>query len=97
MITQVALIFLGCVVSALLTLGVLYLRDLRAQFRDSQAAQDAAIEKLEDRMNELPEKYLFREDFIRWSISVDKKIDDLADNIQTLLKGGVGCLQKTAK
>jgi len=85
---QVLVSVFAIVTTALLTFTIFYLREIRQSFRIDQKKQDCAIEKLEMRMNDLPEKYLFREDFIRWSISVDKKMDDLGKNIQKLVEGG---------
>jgi len=57
------------------------------------------IDKVEERFEKLPETYVFRDDFVRWSISIDKKIDDIRDDIKELLKQeGKPCRpQKTGK
>jgi len=85
--TQIALIIVGCVFSALLTTFVFQLRGIRSGFDAGQGAQDRRIDKIEEKLDEMPEKYVFREDFIRWTISIDKKIDDLARDVKRLLEG----------
>jgi len=85
-VTQVALIVVGCAFSALLTFIIFYLRDLKVSFQHMQESQDKKIRGVEGRLNEMPEKYVFRDDFVRWTIGIDKKIDDLARDIKSLMK-----------
>jgi hypothetical protein len=83
---QIALIIVGCVCSALLTFAVVYMREIKATFKDGQQRQDGRIAQIEDKLNDMPEKYVFREDFIRWTIGIDKKIDDVAKDVKALIK-----------
>ncbi|MBW1666728.1 MAG: hypothetical protein JRJ66_01515 [Deltaproteobacteria bacterium] len=85
MIPQVALIAVSCLFSALVGFAIFYLREIRSSFR-------ARLEKLEDRFEGLPEKYVFRDDFIRWTIAIDKKIDDVAKDVKKLIEG-MACQQ----
>ena len=94
MTAQLALVIVGCIFSALLTFAVFYLREIKSGFEKGQARQDEAIHKLQERLNELPEKYVFRDDFVRWSISIDKKIDDVAKDLKRLIeREGKTCQQ----
>ena len=86
MTTQIALIIVGCVFSALLTFAVFYLRDIKGSFADKMSRQDIKIAKIQEKIEEMPEKYVFRDDFIRWTIAIDKKIDDVAKDIKDILK-----------
>ena len=83
---KVALIVVGCAMSALLTFAVFYMREIKATYQRVQDDQARKIEKIEGRLDEMPEKYVYRDDFIRWTIGVDKKIDDLAKDVKSLLK-----------
>lgn len=96
-ILSIALIIVACVFSALLTFAIFYMRELKSSFDRSQSGQDEKIEKLEEKqdkkiekidekLEKLPEKYVFRDDFIRWTIGVDKRIDDVAKDVKALLK-----------
>lgn len=82
---ELALIIVGSVFSSLLTFAIFYLREIKASFTGSQERQDKAIEKLKQKFEDLPEKYVFRDDFIRWTIGIDKKIDNLAKDIKSLM------------
>jgi len=94
MTTQLALVIVGCIFSALLTFAVFYLREIKDGFEKGQARQDEAIQKLQGQLNELPEKYVFRDDFVRWSISIDKKIDEVAKDLKRLVeREGKRCQQ----
>jgi len=88
MTIQIALVIVGCVVSALLTFAVLYLREIKKSFQDRQQRQDDRISKTEEKLDETPEKYVFRDDFIRWTITIDRKIDDVAKDVKALIKNG---------
>lgn len=88
MTAQIALIIIGCVFSGLLTFAAFYMREIKTAFKDSQIRQDERILKIEEKINEMPEKYVFRDDFIRWTITIDKKIDDVAKDVKALIKNG---------
>lgn len=94
MTAQLTLVIVGCVFSALLTFAVFYLREIKTGFEKGQTRQDEAIQKLQGQINELPEKYVFRDDFVRWSISIDKKIDEVAKDLKRLVeREGKRCQQ----
>ncbi|HUU39868.1 MAG TPA: hypothetical protein VMW42_02895 [Desulfatiglandales bacterium] len=88
----------GCVLTALLTLIIVYLREAKAAFTRDQKRQDERISKVECKLDDLPEKYVLRDDFIRWSISLDKKIDDLKEDMKYLIakkkEGDSDCSRK---
>lgn len=81
MTVQLMITIVGAVISALIVFLIFYVREIKTGFSDSQKSQDRRIEKIEDKLektlDELPERYVYRDDFIRWTIGVDKKIDDL--------------------
>jgi hypothetical protein len=85
--TQIALILIGCIFSALMTFAIVYLREIKKTFEQSTKRQDERIVKIEDRISAMPEKYVMRDDFVRWSIGIDKKIDDVARDVKALIKG----------
>lgn len=81
MFSNVAIVVIACILSsilsALLTMIFIYIKGTR---RDV----DTQRKKLSDLKETLPLDYVRREDFVRWSISIDKKIDDLFNLIRGL-------------
>ncbi|MBU1067677.1 hypothetical protein KKE60_07800 [Patescibacteria group bacterium] len=86
MSAQIALIIVGCIVSALLTFTIFYFREIKESFEKSQTRQDEIIDKIRVRLDEMPEKYVLRDDFVRWSICIDKKIDELRQDMKRLIR-----------
>ena len=68
------------------------LSGVKASLEKDLARQDREIQRINKTLNEMPQVYVFRDDFVRWSISIDHKIDDLAKDIKSLIeKGGNAC------
>lgn len=74
LIAGVVVALISGLLSALLTMIFMYLRGTRAKLEEQCAA-------LSDLEKTLPLDYVRREDFVRWTIKVDKKLDDLNKTI----------------
>lgn len=65
----------SALISALLTMILMHLKGTRQKIDEQQAA-------LSDLEKTLPLDYVLRDDFIRWTIRLDKKFDDLSQRIE---------------
>lgn len=61
--------------SALLTMIFMYVRGTRSRI-DEQSRDLCDLQK------NLPLDYVLRDDFIRWTIKIDKKLDDLGRHLE---------------
>lgn len=52
----------------------------RAEFKSAMNGQERRILKLEDTVGDIPYKYTQKEDFIRFTTSVEKKLDTIIHN-----------------
>ena len=81
LVVGIALVIIGALFTALLSFAVAYLREIRNTFRSELAEQDRKIENLERRVDDMPQTYVFRDDYIRWTIGIDKKIEALSKKV----------------
>jgi hypothetical protein len=71
---------LSALISALLTMVFIYIRSAR---RDVEKQR----QDLHNLKETLPLDYVRREDFTRWSIKIDKKMDDLFVLVRNVKRG----------
>lgn len=72
--------FVTCLISTLFTAIGFWLKSLCRRM-EKQEDSFHQLEKI------LPVDYVRRDDFVRWSVKIDKKIDDLFKLIQRSFKG----------
>jgi hypothetical protein len=75
MVWQIAVVVVGCVVSALLTLSIFYLREIRAGMNDQTSRHDELRKELSELKASLPREYVRREDWIMSFGKIEQKID----------------------
>jgi len=75
MTTQIALIIVGCVFSAMLTFAVLYLRDIRDSIQKQVGRHERLRQELSELKECLPRDYVRREDWIMSFCKIEQKID----------------------
>jgi len=73
--TQIALIIVGCVFSALLTFAIIYLRDIKANVVRQGNRHDKLRQELAELKEALPKEYVRREDWIMSFGKIEQKID----------------------
>ncbi|MGD8389053.1 MAG: hypothetical protein PVG49_18040 [Desulfobacteraceae bacterium] len=75
MTTQVALVIVGCVFSALLTFAVIYLREIKDGLKEQMGHHNELRQELSDLKETLPKDYVRREDWIMSFGKIEQKID----------------------
>ena len=75
MTAQIALVIVGCVFSALLTLAVIYLKDIKSSILRQGNRHDKLRQELADLKEALPKDYVRREDWIMSFGKIEQKID----------------------
>jgi len=75
MTAQIALVIVGCVFSALLTLAVIYLRDIKQSVIKQGDRHNELRKELAALKEKLPIEYVRREDWIMSFSKIEQKID----------------------
>jgi hypothetical protein len=90
MTIQIALIIVGCAVTALLTGAIFYLRDIKAGIAAQNDRHDKLQTQISDLKEALPKEYVRREDWIRSFSQIEQKIDAIWQFVHKIVgdKGG---------
>jgi Tfp pilus assembly protein PilN len=72
---QVALVLVGCLASALLTLAIFYLREIRSSINTQNDKNNQLQSELSELKASLPREYVRREDWIMSFGKIEQKID----------------------
>jgi len=90
MTAQIALVIVGCVFSALLTLAVIYLKDIKSSILRQGNRHDKLRQELADLKEALPKDYVRREDWIMSFGKIEQKIDAIWEFVhQPIGRGGL--------
>ena len=90
MTAQIALVIVGCVFSALLTLAVIYLKDIKNSILRQGDRHDKLRKELADLKEALPKEYVRREDWIMSFGKIEQKIDAIWEFVhQPIGRGGL--------
>jgi hypothetical protein len=90
MTTQIALVIVGCVFSALLTFAVIYLRDIKNSIIRQGDRHEKLRKELAELKEALPKEYVRREDWIMSFSKIEQKIDAIWEFVHEHIKSGGG-------
>lgn len=79
---RILLIVISALLSALLTLVISWLISLHRR-------QEKQEDNLSTLQQNLPIEYVRREDFVRWSVKIDKKLDDVFKLLRDRVRKGI--------
>jgi len=84
--TDLALVIVGCTLSALLTAAVFYLRDIKITKSEQSAKHDKLQKELSELKESLPKEYVRREDWIMSFGKIEQKIDAIWEFVHGFIK-----------
>jgi hypothetical protein len=92
----VVLFILGVVLVALLSLVGYLLKSLQAQMKEQLTSHQAEIKRIWEtiarRDAQMPVQYVLRDDWVRMSTTIDRRLDQILDRMDDLpCKNGGGC------